>query len=319
MSETWQTIQERGQQSVGVWGQWNPTFTVGNDTLTILDTRVQALPGAAQAVKTQEDAVDDARAARNTRVALITLLAVQMPRKLDGDLTEEDPYHKDLLDIRGTEITGIDTAQTRGQMVFSLWTKLNARLAAETPAKPALLVGGKTVANLDTAMTELPGKEQAVVNAVSLLNDKRATLRTGMRTTDSLNKRWYAAWQGEYAEGTPERDALSQIDTGSPEGGGSPPPPPPPPPPPATPTNVTFTQANPGDAVEGNSDGSTGATIFRVYHKPVGASDTPALVASASALPTSFSISPGDYEFTMTAGNASGESAPSAPVTLTVA
>ena len=164
MSETWQTIQERGQQSVGVWGQWNPTFTVGDDTLTILDTRVQALPGAAQAVKTQEDAVDDARAARNTRVALITLLAVQMPRKLDGDLTEEDPYHKDLLDIRGTEITGIDTAQTRGQMVFSLWTKLNARLAAETPAKPALLVGGKTVANLDTAMTELPGKEQAVVN-----------------------------------------------------------------------------------------------------------------------------------------------------------
>ncbi len=216
--ESWQTIQERGQQSVAVWGQWNAAFKVGKDTLATLEAAVQALPGAAQNVKIQQDAVDDLRNARDTRVALITLLAVQMPRKLDGDLEAEDPYHGDLENIRGVEITGMGSAETRGQMVNALWLKLNARLAAETPAKPAMTVGGKTQANLQTALTELPERKQLVEKAVSLLNDRRGVLRGFMRTADGLSKRWYAAWQGEFAEGTPQRAALSQIDTGSPAG-----------------------------------------------------------------------------------------------------
>ena len=44
----------------------------------------------------------------------------------------------------------------------------------------------------------------------------------------------------------------------------------------------------------------------------------PVPAASAGALPTSFTIAPGDYEFTMTFANADGESVPSAVVTLTV-
>jgi hypothetical protein len=89
--------------------------------------------------------------------------------------------------------------------------------------------------------------------------------------------------------------------------------------PPATPVNVSFTQENPGDAVVGNADAVTGATLYRIYMRPAGSSDDPTLVASAAPLPTSFTIPPNDHEFTMTAGNDDGESDPTAPVTLTVA
>jgi len=33
---------------------------------------------------------------------------------------------------------------------------------------------------------------------------------------DVNNKRWFAAWEGEFPAGSPERAALSQIDTGTP-------------------------------------------------------------------------------------------------------
>ena len=320
MSATWQQIQARGQQSVGVWGQWNPTLKVGADTLTIFGTAVQALPGAAQNVAIQEDVVDDARAARNERVALLTLLGVQMPRKLDGDLDADDAYHKDLLDIRGVEMTGMGSAETRGQMVNSLWLKLNARLAAEVPAKPALTVGGKTQAQLQAALTELPGKKQAVETAVSLLNDRRATLRGFMRTVDSLNKRWYAAWQGEYAEGTPERDALSQIDTGSPGGNDSGGGPVPPVPLPGQPVDVV---AVPG-AAPGEADVTWTAAADAVDYEAIIRNDAGDLLPSQppvtgtamhlTGLPGGTTVS-----ITIRARNATGFGPESATVTVAVA
>ena len=82
--------------------------------------------------------------------------------------------------------------------------------------------------------------------------------------------------------------------------------------------DATFTQENPGDAVQANATVPAGITLVRVYQRAVGATGAPALVASAGALPTAFTLTPGDYEFTMTYGNADGESAPSAVVVLTV-
>lgn len=106
-----------------------------------------------------------------------------------------------------------------------------------------------------------------------------------------------------------------QSSGGGAGGGGTPPPVAP-----QVPANATFTQANPGDAVEANADPSTGATIYRVYVRPAGTTGDPVLQASAATLPTSFTLGPGDYEFTMTAGNDDAESAPTdPPVVLTVA
>lgn len=220
MSMNWQVIQQRGQETLAVWQTFAPAFTVGALTFASHQTNVQALPAASQAMQTQQDALDAARAARDATAGTVRDLAVRLPRKLDGDLPPGDALHGDLEDIRTIEMTGLDTVLLRGQRTISLWTKVNARHAAATPPVPAVTVGGGTLANLTAAAAGLPGAEQEVENERSELSDRRSDLRTLAATVDSANKRWYAAWQGEFPAGTPEGDALSQIDTGSPGGGG---------------------------------------------------------------------------------------------------
>ncbi len=265
------------KQTVAVWGQWHPDFKVGDDALAAHDASVQALPEAAQAVATQRDAVDDARAIRDGRIALIRELGVSLPRKLDGDLAASDPYHKDLADIRGIEMTGMSTTEKRGQMVYSLWLKLDARRAALVPPKPAMTVGGRTAAQLKTALTDLPAKKQDVEKAVSVLNDARGDLRALMLRVDALNKRWYAAWQGEYLEGTPERAALAQVDTGSPgsgddgdaggNGGDGPPPP-------TVPAKAQITNLTGSGTTTVDFDmTAVGATLFDLSAKLPGSND----------------------------------------------
>ena len=148
-----------------------------------------------------------------------------------------------------------------------------------------------------------------------LLAGETAPIRPALEPAAPLQAR-----AAHFPEGTPEHDALTQITTepgsgsssssSSSSSGGTPP---------AVPTGVSFTQDNPGDAVAAGADADAAVTLWRAYQRAAGSADAPVLVASAAALPTSFTIAPGDYEFTMTAGNAGGESAPSAPVTLTVA
>lgn len=98
---------------------------------------------------------------------------------------------------------------------MSLWDKYNVRRAAATPAKAALTVGGKTLAQYKAEVEGLPGKMLAVEKSESVLRDARSDLRVLAARVDTNNKRWYAAWSGEFSAGSPEREALGQIDTGS--------------------------------------------------------------------------------------------------------
>ncbi len=213
-NESWQSVASRGQASTAVWRTHSPGFTVGEITLVLHQTDVDNLPVAAQAVVTQEDLVDTARNARDMVIDLIKDLAIRFPRKLDGELGARDPFHADLKHIRVVEMDGLDSVVTRGQRALSLWVKFNARRVAAggTP----FLVGGSAVAVLSAALIDLPVKTQEVANEVSDLTDLRSDLLALKDKVDTNNKRWFAAWEGEFSVGSPERNALSQIDTGSP-------------------------------------------------------------------------------------------------------
>ncbi len=222
---TWQTILARGQQTVGVWTQFAPAFNVDDLTLALHEADVNALAPLGLIVEQKQDAVDDARTARDATAKAIGDFGVRMARKLDGELSPADPFHRDLEDIRSVAFDSIPGTLSRGQKTVSLWEKYNARRAAATPAKPALTVGGRTLALYKADVEALPGKTLGVEKAESVLRDARGDLRTLAARVDSNNKRWYAAWSGEFAAGSPERMALGQIDTGSPgsdEGGSLP-------------------------------------------------------------------------------------------------
>ena len=77
---------------------------------------------------------------------------------------------------------------------------------------------------------------------------------------DRNNKRWYLPWQAEYLPGTPEHDALSLIDTGSP-GGELAPGEPPTVPGAATFESVTVDNSN---AINVAGMAASGATSFQV-------------------------------------------------------
>jgi hypothetical protein len=109
---------------------------------------------------------------------------------------------------------------TRGTDVKALWLEANAERAAQIPSEPALVVGGKTVAMLGTALDAVQGLNDAVSVAEGELSKRRSALRALTDKVDRNNKRWYLAWLAEYLPGTPEHDALSLIDMGSPAGGG---------------------------------------------------------------------------------------------------
>lgn len=260
--ESWQSIHSRGQSTNAIWNQHAPALTVGEMTLATHSADVALLPPAAQAVVTQEDAVDTARNARDAAVAFITDLAIRAPRKIEGDLLSSDPFHADLKHIRVVEITGLDTAVTRGQRVVSLWEKLNARNATLVPARPPLLVGGTAVAALAAALTGLPAKTQEVETQTSILNDRRSDLAIIKDRVDTNNKRWFDSWMGEFAEGSPERNALSQIDTGSGGsggGGGEPPAP--------TPPGTALVSSTIQDGVVTLLMTCEGAVFFNVYQR----------------------------------------------------
>jgi hypothetical protein len=214
----WQHILSRAQQSLAVWQQHSPAFKVGTLTLAAHQGDVTALSPAGQTAADAQDAVDDARAAREAAQAAVASMNTRMPRKLDGELLPDDPFHGDLEDIRTLPSDSGPNIQARGQKVVALWKKVNARNAAATPVLPALVVGGVTLAAFTAQVEGLPGLQQTVEDKEASLRDARGDLRTLASRVDSNNKRWYAAWQGEFPAGTPEGDALAQIET---EGGGS--------------------------------------------------------------------------------------------------
>ncbi len=105
--------------------------------------------------------------------------------------------------------------------MVSLVTRVNTARAAMVPPLSAITVkhpdGSGTdvaVAMLTTAMNNHPGLMQTVQDRIADLNKARNALRKAAGKVDRDNKRWFAAWEGTYPEGSVGRDALSQIDTG---------------------------------------------------------------------------------------------------------
>ena len=214
MPEFHEDAHNRGQQTIGVWGTFAPGFNVDTLTLALHTADVNAIPAAAAARDTQQDVVDDARTARNNNFDFLSDLGVRAPRAIEGQLPAGDNLHGEIDDVRALEATSQDNAQARVRRVLGVWTRYNARRAAAVPPLGALLVGTTTVAQLQTALDNHPGLMQTVEDEKAELKLKRSDLKRLATKVDTNNKRWFAAWEGNFADGSAERDALSQIDTG---------------------------------------------------------------------------------------------------------
>lgn len=215
MPEFWEAAHQRGQQTTAVWGTHSPAFQVGALTLTAHTTDVALLFTQANERGTQKDVLDDAMLTRDANFNAIRDIIVRVPQLIEASLEEDDLLQGDLDDVYAISPDSQAALQERGRRVLSLWTRTNVLRAAMTPALPALLLGTLAVADLQTRLTNHPVLLQTVEDERSEHNQKKSVLNSTARRVDRNNKRWYGAWSKFFAVGSPENNALTQIDTGS--------------------------------------------------------------------------------------------------------
>lgn len=216
MSEQWEGIYHRGQQSIGVWFTFLLNFIFGEVTLASHTADVSALQTKANERDVQQDALDMARSIRDANLKFMEDLCIRFPRKLEGELAAGDSLHKEISDLRDINPDSPDSTTKRTRRTLSLWNLFNAPRLAAVPPLPAFLIGTSAVGDLQTALNGQNQKMQNVENERGLYKKKAEALRVLAVKVDENNKRWFAAWEGEFAAGSPERNALSQVDTGNP-------------------------------------------------------------------------------------------------------
>ena len=216
MAEYHEQVIQRGMPTIAIWGQYHPTFTVGTLTLAQHTLDLEAINTDAGLRDLAQDEFDDARTARESALALITDLNIAVPRALSGQLLKSDPLFPEINDCYKIIPSTPDKAIARARRVINLWTRVNVAWAAQVPPLPALTVRQKTVAQLLTAVSAIPALLQSIQDKETIVNLRKSSLQQAADKVDANNKRWYAAWSGNYAPGSAESDALSQINTGAP-------------------------------------------------------------------------------------------------------
>lgn len=157
--------------------------------------------------------LETARDDRDTQHDELKSLCVHGPDAVEGDLEDKDEILDDLPPIRAIRMTNPEKTLARARKLVPAWTKTNARRLATVPPDPELKAKGKTLAQFQTLMGDVVAALQTVENQVSDERKAAGALERAFKKVDKENKKWFVAWQGEFAVGSPERDALDQIDT----------------------------------------------------------------------------------------------------------
>lgn len=215
MAEAYQEVHQRGLQTNGVWGQHSPAFKAGKLTLTAHTADVGDILTKASLWEASNSALETVRDARDTLDTEVKSLCVHGPDAIEGDLEEGEELLDDLDPIRAIRMTNPQKSLERGRKLVPAWTKANLRRTTAVPPDPELKAKGMTLAQFQTKMTDLTTALQTVETKVSDERKAAGALKRAFQKVDQQNKKWFVAWQGEFAEGTPERDALDQIDTGN--------------------------------------------------------------------------------------------------------
>lgn len=215
MAEQYQEVHQRGLQTIGVWGQHSPAFKAGKLTLAAHTADVGDILTKASLWEAASSALETVRDNRDTLDTEVKSLCVHGPDAIEGDLEEGEELLDDLDPIRAIRMTNPQKSLERGRKLVPAWTKANLRRTTAVPPEPELKAKGLTLAQFQTKMADLTNALQTVETKVSDERKAAGALKRAFQKVDKQNKKWFVAWQGEFAEGTPERDALDQIDTGN--------------------------------------------------------------------------------------------------------
>lgn len=294
MAEYWEPIRDRGNDTNAVWNEFNGGFTVGTLTLADHVADVALFEATVQARDDAEDDYDQAIDAKDGNLATLASLNTRAVSVIRGNLEEGDALLLELQDVSGMPNQGGGKIMARGRKLSTLWKKVNTARGAGSPPLPSLEVGGAAVAAVDAALSANEPLLKGVAEKLSAWSSARSALKALANRVDKNNKRWYEAWSGNYAPGSAEYEALSQIDT---ESGDTEPP-----------GAVTFSVMYDGDNDEFHLDAEAEhASHFRVLRKGPGESDFIERASNAESPIHDPVTLPGVYEFKLQARNSTAD------------
>lgn len=305
MSEYWEPIHGRGLSTGAVWQEHNLDFMVGTLTLTAHQDDVALFGSRARARDEAEGLYHQAVDARDVNWKFLHDLNVAALRVIRGNLDADDLLVAELDEVNRMRNEGSGKILARARRLSALWLKVNGARAAATPPLGELLVGASPVGAVDAALDANEPLLKAVAQRQSAWTTARRELRKLADRVDRNNKRWFEAWSGNYARGTVEHEALSQIDTGAKAV----------PPPGPVKFTATHDAASHEIRIEAQADH---ATHFRELRQGPGEDHFIERASNQKSPLRDVVVLPGVYKIKLQARNSSGDGPVSAEVSVTV-
>lgn len=215
--EYWEVTKQRAQETLPVWNQYLPTFTLGGKTPADLTDLIDAYEPLMQARTDAQDTYDAGYRLGQDSLLRMKSLGTKIPAIIEAQLSENEGIMKDVDDLYRNPARAEGSILKRLRDLLPIWARANAAMAASVPPQAPItrLVGG-IIYTVATAKTLLDGYTDVIKqlkDKEELLDRKRSELRAHDRTTDQLIKRWYKAVKASHEPGTEIYEALGGITT----------------------------------------------------------------------------------------------------------
>lgn len=301
----WYDIHGRGVDTVAVWTTFAPTFNVGELSLAAHSTDVNLFNSLILEWRQAQDALSLARSNRDTNAEALHGVCLRALRLFSGTLKPTDNLIKEVGGVTAVKGESQGALTEKCLRLASLWIAVNAHRAALTPAQPALTVDTIDAASFQNMVNNHALLNQTVATRRTESSQKTTSLRAVALRVDENNKRWYKAWQGQFAADTAQRNSLSLIKTGTSQ---------------SAPGQAVFltSEALSNQGVRLSFDASR-ATQFTISHQGPGEA---AFSVLASGLTTKTfdhtNQTPGAHTYKVVGSNAAGTGEQSVPLVFTV-
>lgn len=150
---------------------------------------------------------------------MLRQLVLALPKVVQGELNDAIDAESALLDLL-SPVFSVDPRNSeltlkRGMKLMSALAAIDAYLAAQTPARPAIRAGGRGYAELAAMIDAFPSIMQRCEDRGADVSAARTELRTDAVHLDQINKRFFSKLKAEARSHAALAAALAQIETGT--------------------------------------------------------------------------------------------------------
>ena len=207
-------IHTRGVDTIAIWTQYAPTFSVGELSLAAHSADVNSFNQRTLEVSQAAVALGLTRASRDSTTNTAKDICSRALALIIGSLPVAHPLIREARRIYRLHGESQERVNRRCLDLVAVWQQTNTFRAAQNPVQAPIMVDLVDVSSFQSTLGNLAQLITETSKKQSTVNDKKNTLREMSQRVDRNNKRWYKSWYGQFARGTAARNALTMIDTG---------------------------------------------------------------------------------------------------------